>query len=62
MKKGISTLILSTLICIAPYLWLIVDIMTQNYERLLIEAIMVFPATVILTLVWRFYLVSNREE
>lgn len=62
MKKGILTLILSTLICIAPYLWLIVDIVTQNYERLLIEAIMVFPATVILTLVWRFYLVSNREE
>lgn len=62
MKKGVLTLILSTLICIAPYLWLIVDIVTQNYERLLIEAIMVFPATVILTLVWRFYLVSNREE
>lgn len=62
MKKRILTIILSTLICIAPYLWLIVDIVTKNYERLLIEAIMVFPTTVILTLVWRYYLVSNREE
>ena len=62
MKKNKLALIPITLICIAPYLWLIIDIITKKYEKLLIEAVMIFPSIVILTLSWRYYCVSDVDD
>lgn len=60
--KKYSKLFVLTLIFIAPYLWLLLDILFERYNRLLIEAIFVFPGLILMTLTWCFELKCVKQE
>lgn len=61
-KYNITFPIINTLICIAPYIWHIVDILEGRYDRLLFQTIIIFPLIVYVTLVWIFCLKNDAIE
>lgn len=60
--KKYYKLLIFTLVYIAPYLWLLFDILHGVYSRLLLEAIFVFPCLILLTLTWCFELKCIKED
>lgn len=60
--KKYGKLFILTLIFIAPYLWLLLDIFLEVYNRLWIEAILAFPGLILLTLIWCFELKCMKQE
>ncbi len=52
-----------TLILIAPYLWLIVDIVDEvNYSKLLLDACLAGPCLLFLAAVWAFVIRIKTDE
>ncbi|MBS4197093.1 hypothetical protein [Lederbergia citri] len=54
-KPGLVIPICTTLICIAPYLHLLLDIIDKNYNRLLLLVIISAPLIAYISIVWTKY-------
>jgi len=54
-------LILRSLILIAPYGHLILQILSEDYSKLLLTSIIVLPTIVLLTLLWREYIYNLKR-
>ena len=65
-KFGVFLIVISTLITIAPYIWLFIDIMDEASKRkILIDAAITGPSLVLCTLIWIFcfkYFRKHREK
>lgn len=51
-----------TIVYLAPYLWLLHDILTKSYDRILKDALWVFPTLILLTLTWCYELGSMKDS
>ncbi|MCR2821739.1 hypothetical protein [Lederbergia panacisoli] len=60
-KPGLVIPICTTLICIAPYLHLLLEIIDKNYSRLLLLAIMSAPLIAYITFIWTRYFYHMRK-
>lgn len=65
-KFGVFLIVISTLITIAPYIWLFIDIMDEASKRkILIDAAFTGPSLVLCMLIWIFcfkYFRKHREK
>ena len=48
-------------ICLGPILWLFINIIEGNQEALLLNAVLALVATIILTIIWAWYIVQRRH-
>lgn len=54
-KKWYFIFVINTLVLIAPYLWLIFDIVDQaDYDKLLIDACFAGPCLILAEMMWLF--------
>jgi len=60
-KPGLFNPIFLTLVCIAPYLWLFVDIADERYDRLNLLALLSGIGVSMITLSWTFFLINIKK-
>ena len=61
-KLSFINLITTTLICIAPTLWLILRIVTNQTEKLLITTIFTIPTLIYMTYTWCSYFYTKKID
>lgn len=62
-KKEYCVFVVNTLILIAPYLWLIIDILGQaSYKKLLIDACFAGPCLLLAEFMWVFVRKVNADN
>lgn len=57
-RPGLFAPMYATLVFIAPYLWLFIDIVEKRYDRLLMLAAFSGLGVSVITLAWAFYIVQ----
>jgi len=60
-KPSMFTPIFTTIICIAPYLFLLWEITEQKYDRLLFLALISAPLIAYMTFIWMNYFHKMKE-
>lgn len=61
VKPKISLIILVTLVCFGPFGNLIFNVVTKDYDNLLLPALLTLPTLLIMSTFWCWYLYSLRE-
>ncbi len=60
-KPGLFLPIFTTIICIAPYLHLLLEITDKNYDRLLFLTIISAPLIAYITFIWTRYFYKMKK-
>ncbi|ENK1244802.1 hypothetical protein AB2063_003020 [Clostridium botulinum] len=61
-KLSLINLIITTLICIAPSMWLVVRIVDNETEKLLVTALLTIPTLIYMTYTWCAYFYEKRLD